>query len=169
MPDVAADNPDRISLSTRDLENDSAYSTWRNRTPEQRRRRYVSVDHALNWLTHLAHARAIDVQALASPGRGSPDPDSFIIDQGEQAVLAICFNTALARAGDPAATIWCRVRLEQATHRSFEISKTQVGRIVGEVEGLIVEELKRRGRWVSGHVRSEDEAREVEYGKEEIA
>jgi hypothetical protein len=145
-----------VSLSTRDVD----CSTWANRTPEKAMRRYVSVDHALNWLLHFAHPSALDCEALAAPGRTSPDPDSFIVDQGEQAVLAIAFNDALAAVGDERATIWARVRLHHDTHRSFDgHSKTQVGRIVGEVEGQIAQELKDLGRWVTGQIRSKDEVR----------
>ncbi|MFB6351801.1 MAG: hypothetical protein ABEN55_21645 [Bradymonadaceae bacterium] len=164
------DQPDHARLSTRDLENDSRYSTWSGRNPEKARRKYVSVDHALNWLTHFWEASAIDVASLAIPSSSAPSADDFIVEQCQLAELAEAFNEALRESGAFRARVWAAVRLHNATHRSFDdISKDKVGRIVGEVDGAIAQALKDRYMWRSGEVRPQEHAVEPRHGKEQMA
>jgi len=160
VTELAADNPDRVSLSTRDLEDDLDWSD----DAVGRQRKYVSVDHALNTLLVYSSATAIDVEAAAIPGEVSATSDPYIIDQAEQARLAEAFRAAAEAAGERDFTVWSLVRVHEEAYRAIEqVSKSEVGRIIGEVDGEIAQALKDRNLWVAGHIREKEHAADVQY------
>ena len=126
---------------------------------EWRPRRYVSAEHAvdqyLRMRSLMGGEKAMDYQKISLRVQTSPAPENPALDAVDDIVeLEAAMGTIKGRVSTGEWTAWCAIRVFRKSLREVSgCSKSTAERRREKVDGLLEEELARRGMLVRHNVR----------------